>query len=46
MEREVNPFLRTRVAAVAQAAHAYNAADMNDEVAVFAALRQWKNEFR
>ena len=46
VEREVNPFLRTRVAAVAQAAHAYNAADMNDEVAVFAALRQWKNEFR
>jgi len=46
VEREINPFLRTRVAAVAQAAHAYNAADMNDEVAVFAALRQWKNEFR
>lgn len=46
LEREVNPFLRTRVPAVAQAAHAYNAADERDEVAVFAALRQWKNEFR
>lgn len=46
LEREVNPFLRTRVPAVTQAAHAYNAADERDEVAVFAALRQWKNEFR
>ena len=46
LEREVNPFLRSRVPAVAQAAHAYNAADESDEVAVFAALRQWKNEFR
>jgi hydroxyacylglutathione hydrolase len=46
LEREVNPFLRSRIPAVAQAAHAYNAADVKDEVAVFAALRQWKNEFR
>jgi hydroxyacylglutathione hydrolase len=46
LEREVNPFLRTREAAVAQAAHAHDGADGNDEVAVFAALRQWKNEFR
>lgn len=46
LEREVNPFLRTRIPAVTQAAHAYNAADVKDEVAVFAALRQWKNEFR
>ncbi len=46
LEREVNPFLRTREGAVAQAAHAYDGADGNDEVAVFAALRQWKNEFR
>ena len=46
LEREVNPFLRTRIPEVAQAAHAYDAADVNDEVAVFAALRQWKNEFR
>ena len=46
LEREVNPFLRTRVPAVAQAAHAHAAVDESDEVAVFAALRQWKNEFR
>lgn len=46
VEREINPFLRTRQPAVARAAHAYNAADEADPVAVFAALRQWKNEFR
>ncbi|HVE54509.1 MAG TPA: hydroxyacylglutathione hydrolase [Ramlibacter sp.] len=46
LEVAVNPFLRTRQPAVAQAAHAYNAADPADPVAVFAALRQWKNEFR
>lgn len=45
-ERRINPFLRTREAAVAQAAHAFNGAAASDEVAVFAALRQWKNEFR
>ena len=46
VERRINPFLRTRQAAVAQAARAYNGADPGDEVAVFAAIRQWKNEFR
>lgn len=46
LEKRVNPFLRTRHAAVVQAAQAHGAADPGDEVAVFAALRQWKNEFR
>jgi hydroxyacylglutathione hydrolase len=46
LERQVNPFLRTREAAVAQAAHRFDGADEADQVAVFAALRQWKNEFR
>lgn len=46
VEKAINPFLRTRVPEVAQAAVAHGAADPNDEVAVFAALRQWKNEFR
>ncbi|MDB5956022.1 hydroxyacylglutathione hydrolase [Ramlibacter sp.] len=47
LENSVNPFLRTRQAAVAQAAHQHDAAaDPADPVAVFAALRQWKNEFR
>jgi hydroxyacylglutathione hydrolase len=46
LENRVNPFLRTRQPAVAQAAHRFDAADEADPVAVFAALRQWKNEFR
>jgi hydroxyacylglutathione hydrolase len=46
LEKEINPFLRARQPAVAQSAHGYNGADEGDEVAVFAALRQWKNEFR
>jgi hydroxyacylglutathione hydrolase len=46
LERQVNPFLRTREPAVAQAAHRFDGADEADQVAVFAALRQWKNEFR
>ena len=45
-ERRINPFLRAREPAVAQMALAHGAADPHDEVAVFAALRQWKNEFR
>jgi hydroxyacylglutathione hydrolase len=45
-ERSINPFLRTGVPAVAQAARAHDGADPADPVAVFAALRQWKNGFR
>ncbi len=45
-ERAINPFLRSREPAVAQAVRAHAALASNDEVAVFAALRQWKNEFR
>jgi hydroxyacylglutathione hydrolase len=46
LERGINPFLRTGIPAVAQAAHDHDGADEADPVAVFAALRQWKNEFR
>ena len=47
LENSINPFLRTREAAVAQTARGRDpAADPADPVAVFAALRQWKNEFR
>jgi len=47
VEIGINPFLRTRQPAVAQAARAHDpAVDPADPVAVFAALRQWKNEFR
>ena len=46
-ERGINPFLRSRlpvvVASVQQQAPGTPA---NDEVAVFAALREWKNNFR
>jgi hydroxyacylglutathione hydrolase len=46
-ERSINPFLRTRLPRVAQAARAYDAATRpEDEVAVFASIRKWKNEFR
>ncbi len=45
-ERLINPFLRTRDPAVIRAAQAFNGADPSDETAVFAAIRQWKNEFR
>ncbi|MBX3600568.1 MAG: hydroxyacylglutathione hydrolase [Rubrivivax sp.] len=44
-ERRINPFLRCSEPAVVAAARAQGAA--NDEpVAVFAALREWKNRFR
>lgn len=45
LEQRVNPFLRTRAQAVIHAA-AGRGADPRDEVAVFAAIRQWKNEFK
>lgn len=48
-ELRINPFLRSRHPAVQQAVaqHASLDADqVSDEVAVFAALRQWKNDFK
>ncbi|MES2938057.1 MAG: hydroxyacylglutathione hydrolase [Pseudomonadota bacterium] len=45
-EMRINPFLRTREAEVRQAAQAFNGADPGDDVAVFAAVREWKNTFR
>ena len=44
-ELAINPFLRTRQAAVMQAALQRDA-QATDEVAVFAAIRQWKNNFQ
>ena len=43
-ECAINPFLRSREPAVTQAVQARQPA-ARDEVAVFAALREWKNEF-
>jgi ribonuclease BN (tRNA processing enzyme) len=45
-ERDINPFLRTRLPAVSQAASHHDAATPPDDVAVFAAIRKWKNEFK
>jgi hydroxyacylglutathione hydrolase len=45
-ERQINPFLRTREPEVVRAAQAFNGADPGDEAEVFAAIRQWKNEFK
>ena len=45
MERRINPFLRAREPAVRAAAQQRGAAEQ-DDVAVFAAIRQWKNEFK
>ena len=44
-ERQINPFLRCDEAAVAHSARAHGA-DSDEPVAVLAALRQWKNDFR
>ncbi len=44
-ELAINPFLRTREPAVAQAARD-RGADPRDEVGVFTALREWKNSYR
>jgi hydroxyacylglutathione hydrolase len=46
LEQQINPFLRTRQPAVMQAARAFNGAGPEDEAGVFAAIRQWKNEFK
>ncbi|EER59908.1 hydroxyacylglutathione hydrolase [Acidovorax delafieldii 2AN] len=46
LEREINPFLRVREATVRAAAQGFDASPpQHDAVAVFAALRQWKNNF-
>ena len=44
LEREINPFLRTRRAEVIRAAQSFDASAA-DAVSVLAALRRWKNEF-
>ncbi|MDQ3061113.1 MAG: hydroxyacylglutathione hydrolase [Pseudomonadota bacterium] len=43
-ERLINPFLRTRQATLVAAAQRRDAS-AHDDVAVFATLRQWKNQF-
>ena len=45
-EKQIHPFLRMRRSGAAQAARAHSGATPPDEVAVFATVRQWKNEFK
>ena len=44
LERQINPFLRSRQPALIRAAHSFDATT-HDTVSTFAALRQWKNQF-
>lgn len=41
----INPFLRTRQATIIAAAHRFDAS-AHDDTTVFAAIRQWKNQFK
>lgn len=45
LERQINPFLRSREAALMEAAQRFDAS-ATGEIGVFAALRQWKNTFQ
>ena len=45
MEKATNPFLRSRIPAIAQAVESHPGTHPADTIAVFAALRQWKNTF-
>ena len=45
LERQINPFLRSREPSV-KAAVTQQAPGAGDDTAVFAALREWKNQFR
>jgi hydroxyacylglutathione hydrolase len=44
-EKATNPFLRCRSPAIAQAIESHTGTHPADTIAVFAALRQWKNTF-
>jgi hydroxyacylglutathione hydrolase len=45
LERDINPFLRSRQPMVIQAARTFNPL-AQEETAIFAALREWKNQFK
>ncbi|MDX1442876.1 MAG: hydroxyacylglutathione hydrolase [Gammaproteobacteria bacterium] len=44
-EKSVNPFLRTQLDNVRQAAEQWSKTGLNDKVEVFATLRRWKDQF-
>ena len=45
LERRINPFLRSREPDVIRSVQGFDAS-AHDEVGIFAALREWKNQFR
>lgn len=46
LERKINPFLRTAVTQVRQAAQAFDPNTSHDEASVLGALRTWKNQYK
>ena len=44
-EKKINPFMRTLQESVIKAASTFSAKSLNSEVEVFAAIREWKNQF-
>jgi len=46
VEKQINPFLRSREATVRQAAATHEPLASTDDAGVFATLRTWKNDFR
>jgi len=44
-EKQTNPFLRCHIPEIIQQAESYVSDSLSNPVAVFAALRAWKNEF-
>lgn len=45
-EKATNPFLRCDQPAIIQSASRYAGRQLTDPVSVFAAIRDWKNNFR
>lgn len=46
VEKQINPFLRSRETAVRQAVSTHDPLASNDDVSIFATLRAWKNVFK
>lgn len=46
LEKDINPFLRTGTMAIKRAAEEHSGLQLEDEVAVFAEVRQWKDHFQ
>jgi len=46
VERDINPFLRSREATVRQTVQDHTQQSITDDVQAFALLREWKNVYR